>query len=278
MGQNLAPPARRQSGGRRRPFLGGTLRLDSLLAEWRHGRRKDETQPVRGGHKALWHPDWEGLPPEAFLTGLDHALAGLRQRLFNETYTSDTIAGHLDQGWADELRLPAGIPIVVGAFDAHMGAVGGQIEPFHLSKVMGTSTCDILVVPDDHPAAKILVKGICGQVDGSAIPGMLGLEAGQSAFGDVFAWFARLLSWPLDTILSQDETLTPDRRQRMIHTCGKPLSLSLALPLPRCHPEGMSLPWTGSTDAERRMPTKGYRGPLPDLTSAPMLHEFFVHW
>jgi L-ribulokinase len=76
-----------------------------------------------------------------------------------------------------------------------MGAVGGQIKPFYLSRVMGTSTCDILVVPDDHPASNKLVSGICGQVEGSVIPGMLGLEAGQSAFGDVFAWFVDLLGW-----------------------------------------------------------------------------------
>ena len=210
------------------------------------------------GHKALWHPDWEGLPPEAFLAGLDHALAGLRQRLFNETYTSDTIAGHLDQRWADALRLPAGIPIVVGAFDAHMGAVGGQIEPFHLSKVMGTSTCDILVVPDDHPAAKILVKGICGQVDGSVIPGMLGLEAGQSAFGDVFAWFARLLSWPLNTILSQDETLTPDRRQRMIHDVREAILPQLSAAAAALPPEGdvVAVDWFNgrrTPDADQRL-------------------------
>ncbi|MTB50429.1 ribulokinase [Lewinella sp. W8] len=160
---------------------------------------KDIKQMLRSrcaaGHKALWHPEWGGLPPEEFLTELDPLLAGLRDRLYVDTHTSDVVAGLLSDDWAGRLGLPAGIPVSVGAFDAHMGAVGGEIKPFYLSRVMGTSTCDILVIPDDHPAAKKLVRGICGQVDGSVIPQMLGLEAGQSAFGDVLAWFTDLLSW-----------------------------------------------------------------------------------
>ena len=90
----------------------------------------------------------------------------------------------------------------VGAFDAHMGAVGGQIEPYYVSKVMGTSTCDMVVCPNHEMKGK-LIKGICGQVNGSVIPGMVGLEAGQSAFGDVYAWFKNLISWPLNNLLTQ---------------------------------------------------------------------------
>jgi len=153
------------------------------------------------GHKAMWHKDWNGLPPDKFLSGIDVHLSGLRDRLYRETYTSDVCAGNLCSEWARRLGLPVGIPVSVGAFDAHMGAVGGGIEPFWLSKVMGTSTCDMLVVPH-NAVGKKLIKGICGQVDGSIIPEMTGLEAGQSAFGDIFAWFKNILSWPLNHIKS----------------------------------------------------------------------------
>ncbi|HEY4207802.1 MAG TPA: ribulokinase, partial [Puia sp.] len=147
-------------------------------------------------HKALWSEDWGGLPPEEFFSSLDPLLAGFRGRMYNRTYTADKPAGMLCPEWAEKLGLSTNVIIGIGAMDAHMGAVGGQIEPYYLSKVMGTSTCDMLVAPAADMQGKY-VPGICGLADGSVIPGMIGMEAGQSAFGDVYAWFRNLLAWPL---------------------------------------------------------------------------------
>lgn len=146
------------------------------------------------GHKALWAEQFNGFPPNEFFTSIDPLLDGYSPVLPSQTYTSDHAAGKISAEWAKRLGLNRDIVVGIGAFDAHMGAVGGQIEPYHLSKVIGTSTCDILVVPETDIHGK-LIKGICGQVDGSVIPGMIGLEAGQSAFGDYYAWFNNILTW-----------------------------------------------------------------------------------
>jgi L-ribulokinase len=160
----------------------------------------DVTQMKRSvctaGHKALWSDKWGGLPPQDFFTSLDPLLTGITARLYKSTYTADQAAGTLSAEWAARLGLTEKVVVGIGAMDAHMGAVGGQIEPYYLSKVIGTSTCDMLVAPSSE-ASHIFVRGICGVVDGSIIPGMIGMEAGQSAFGDVYAWFRQLLSWPL---------------------------------------------------------------------------------
>lgn len=153
------------------------------------------------GHKAMWHESFGGYPGDDFLSKLHPELVRIKATLGKETYESDEVFGTLTPEWAERLHLHAGIPVAVGAIDAHVGAVGGGIEEGVLVKVMGTSTCDMIVGP--RPLAggaaisEHLVRGICGQVDGSIIPGMLGYEAGQSAFGDVYAWFKNLLMWPL---------------------------------------------------------------------------------
>lgn len=148
------------------------------------------------GHKAMWNSTWGGLPEDLFLMTLNPELKGLRDRLYTVTFTSDKSAGVLSPEWANRLGLNTDVVVGVGAFDAHFGAVGGEIQPYLLSKVIGTSTCDMLVAPLDD-MKDVIVKGISGQVEGSIIPGMLGMEAGQSAFGDIYAWFRDLLSWTL---------------------------------------------------------------------------------
>ncbi len=151
------------------------------------------------GHKAMWHPEWGGLPPEEFLVKLDPLLGGLRARLYTDTHTSDQRAGGLTVEWAKKLGLREGTAVAVGAFDAHMGAVGSEISEGTFVMILGTSACDMAVASQNVISDK-LVAGICGQVDGSIVPGMIGLEAGQSSFGDVFAWFKEVLLWPLRNI------------------------------------------------------------------------------
>lgn len=158
------------------------------------------------GHKALWSPEWNGLPPDKFFAALQPAFAGVNKRLFTETFTADQPAGHLCKTWAAKLGLSESVLVGVGAFDAHMGAVGGQIEPNYLSRVMGTSTCDMLVVAP-HELQNKVINGICGQVEGSILPSMIGLEAGQSAFGDVYAWLKNVLAWPLLNIPGAGDAL-----------------------------------------------------------------------
>lgn len=142
------------------------------------------------GHKAMFHTDWGGLPSSDFLNALDPRLAPLRERLYEKTQHAGEIAGYLDPEIAAKSGLPPGIPVSVGAFDAHLGAVGSGIKPGTMVKIMGTSTCDIMIGDESTPD----IPGVCGIVPGSVIPGFLGIEAGQSAVGDLFAWCQRELS------------------------------------------------------------------------------------
>jgi L-ribulokinase len=167
------------------------------------------------GHKAMWHAQFDGLPSEEFLQKLDPVLAGLRSRLYVDTYTCEVKAGNLSAEWAKRLGLSENVSVGVGSFDAHIGALGGEIKPYFLSKIMGTSTCDILIAPSEEVGDKF-VKGICGQVDGSVLPGMLGLEAGQSAFGDVYAWFKSLLLGPTEALINRTSKLDAAGKAELI--------------------------------------------------------------
>jgi len=153
-----------------------------------------ETRPEKilrsvcaAGHKAMYCREWGGLPDKEFLAALDPDLANLRDRLYSEAVPADRLAGRLCKEWAHKLGLKPGIAIAVGAFDAHMGAVGAGIREGTLVKILGTSTCDMLVQRNDKQLADI--PGVCGIVDGSILPGYYGIEAGQSAVGDIFLWF-----------------------------------------------------------------------------------------
>ncbi len=153
-----------------------------------------ETRPERikrsvcaAGHKAMYCAEWGGLPDAEFLGLLDPRLAALRPRLYEHADSSNVRAGGLCPAWAQALGLREGTPVAVGAFDAHHGAVGAGVRTGTLVKIIGTSTCDITVAPKDGTAAEI--PGVCGIVDGSVLPGYYGIEAGQSAVGDIFNWF-----------------------------------------------------------------------------------------
>jgi len=143
------------------------------------------------GHKAMFNDTWGGYPAKDFLARLDPKLGKLRDTLGDKTYAVDTKAGDLTEEWAAKLGVPAGIPVAIGAFDAHLGGVGSGIKEGALVKIIGTSTCDMAVWPADKDLADI--PGICGIVDGSILPGFWGLEAGQSAVGDIFNWFVNYI-------------------------------------------------------------------------------------
>ncbi|SKA98505.1 L-ribulokinase [Prosthecobacter debontii] len=143
------------------------------------------------GHKAMFSAEWGGLPDKEFLSQLDPTLADLRDRLYGEAHTSDVKAGSLCAEWAAKLGLKEGTAISVGAFDAHMGAVGAGIKEGTLVKILGTSTCDLMIAPANKPLADI--PGVCGIVNGSVLPGYFGIEAGQSAVGDLFLWLVNHL-------------------------------------------------------------------------------------
>ena len=155
------------------------------------------------GHKAMWRAEWGGLPSEEFLNRLDPRLGAMRARLYEDSYTSDVCAGTICPELAAELGLPGTMKVGVGAIDAHVGAVGASISEDVLTRIVGTSTCDILVSAAENVGDR-RIKGICGQVDGSVIPGLIGFEAGQAAFGDVYAWYKKLLLWPLQEFLPEE--------------------------------------------------------------------------
>lgn len=231
------------------------------------------------GHKAMWHEEFEGLPSEEFLTALDPMLSGLRERLFRETYTCDVAAGTITEEWATKLGLSKNVIVGTGALDAHLGAVGAEIKPYYVSKVVGTSTCDMLIMPMEEAKDK-LIRGISGQVDGSIVPGMLGLEAGQSAFGDIYAWFRKVLDWPLKNILSETRLVDENIRKKLIEETSDKIIAELseeAAKIPPAESGIIALDWMNG----RRTPdaNQNLRGAIAGLnlgSDAPRIFRALV--
>ncbi|MDO6603963.1 ribulokinase [Arenibacter palladensis] len=222
-----------------------TLRVDNKVREaafswiehcdWIPALLTGNTDPLSlkrsrcaAGHKAMWHPDWGGLPPEAFWSKLDPLLTGLRARLYKDTYTSDEAVGTISDEWAQILGLPKNVIIGTGSIDAHIGAIGSTIKPYHMVKVIGTSTCDMMVAPKEEIGEKA-IRGICGQVDGSIIPNMIGLEAGQSAFGDLYAWYRELLMWPANKIIGDSNLLDRETKSKLLEEMADGILAELTL-------------------------------------------------
>ena len=219
------------------------------------------------GHKAMWHADW-GLPSAEFLTELNPALAAMRPHLFTETYTAGTKAGTLTREWAERLGLPMGIAVSVGAIDAHMGAVGASIAPGVLTRIMGTSTCDILVASKEEIGNRC-IPGICGQVDGSVLPDYIGFEAGQSAFGDIYAWFKNTLAWPLQFLPDSEE-------KRKVKDDMLVLLTNAAQAVDCSETSAVALDWLNG----RRTPDadQSVKGMIANLTLGTTAPELFRAW
>ncbi len=244
-------------------------------------RRSDDIVRSRcaAGHKAMWHERWGGLPSEEFLASLDPLLAGFRNRLFEKTETAEKPVGKLCPEWAARLGLSTDVVVAGSAFDCHMGAVGAGVKPHTFVRVIGTSTCDIMVA-DPKEIGDNLIRGICGQVDGSVLPGLIGLEAGQSAFGDIYAWFKRVLEFPLHEIVTKSELLDDETKARLIaESCDRiiPALTAAAEKIPA----GASCMLATDLMNGRRTPDADQRltGTIAGITlgtSAPMIYRALV--
>ncbi len=179
------------------------------------------------GHKAMWHTSFDGLPSEDFLVALDPLLADLRSRLYHTTDTAEKMVGHLSPEWAKRLGLPTHVVVSGAALDAHFGAVGGEIQSLDMVKVIGTSTCDMVLAPYSIMENK-LVQGICGQVDGSIVPGYIGMEAGQSAFGDLYAWFKDMLLEPTLALIGTSTVLDEQQKKALIQELSEKMIMHLS--------------------------------------------------
>ena len=231
------------------------------------------------GSKLMWAEEWGGYPPEEFFAELDPVLLPVVRNLPNVNYGCDVAAGNLTEAWAAELGLPAGIPVGVGCIDSHSGAVGAGVRYGTVVLNLGTSACYMAVMPPEEMGDRV-VEGIFGQVDGSILPRMIGFESGLSAFGDVYAWFKRLLCWPLREILSRTELLDAATREKLIAETESKIMDALtagaaALPLRADAP--LATDWLNGRRSP--FPDSALTGTLTGLslsTSAPEIYYAFA--
>lgn len=181
--------------------------------DWIVGTLAGRTEPATmarcrcaAGHKAMWSEEWGGLPSWEFLSTLDPVLESFKGNLYTDTFEAGTPVGGLTAEWASSFGLREGIAVAVGAVDCHAGAVGAGIAPGISVKVVGTSTCDLCVAHKNEAGDRV-VRGICGQVDGSIVPGLVGYEAGQASFGDVYAWASRMTGRSIPSLTAEASSL-----------------------------------------------------------------------
>jgi L-ribulokinase len=241
--------------------------------------RKVKRSRCAAGHKAMWHASFDGYPADEFLARLHPRLPALKATFGSQTFTADVAFGTIAPEWAHKLGLREDVIVSVGAFDAHMGAVGGNIGPHQLLKVMGTSTCDIMIA-SRAAGAEQHVAGICGQVDGSVLPGLIGYEAGQSAFGDVYAWFKDLLSWPLHAVLPSLPGMEPAAAASLAQAIAERIIPELekaARAIPPSASGALALDWLNgrrTPDADQRL--KAAIAGLDLGTDAPRIYRALV--
>tara|TARA_R110000868_G_scaffold94202_4_gene260117 strand:- start:2050 stop:3732 length:1683 start_codon:yes stop_codon:yes gene_type:complete len=232
------------------------------------------------GHKAMWHESWGGLPNDDFLDQLNPYLSKLKSNLYTNTFTSDEVAGNLSQEWANKLGLSTSTLVAVGTFDAHAGAVGAKVDEHVLVRVMGTSTCDIMIAQQNLIGDKT-IQGICGQVEGSVIPNFIGLEAGQSAFGDLLAWFKDILSWPIENLVLTSAILSDEQKQKLEKEIANNFMMKLsnqAEKIPMSESLPIALDWiNGRRTPDANQELKNAISNLSLGSKAPHIFKALVH-
>ncbi|KAH9582298.1 Carbohydrate kinase [Trypanosoma melophagium] len=179
------------------------------------------------GHKGMWNEKWGGFPPSEFFSQLNPTLGVIRSRMTSIPQTAENPVGRLSPAWAQRLGLKESVVVAGGAIDCHMGAVGAGIQKYTFVRVMGTSTCDVMVSSHQEIGDR-QIKGICGQVEGSVIPSMIGLEAGQAAYGDVYAWFVSLLSFSLKVVIQNSTTVNDETKRKLWEEYRKKIFVELS--------------------------------------------------